>query len=274
METVGQKDLVNVLAQHAGNKMFLEILNGIKSNEELLRVLANYVQFNSPFGGGVANLAGEIAVRQSLFRDQSELLGIIADRSVEVASKIFLAGIDEFGDRSTAHMDTHRALAQATLKGAGESFGYSPVALNAVMRISQATFKAISEVRNGYLISQSPGEYDIFHALGFHMGSELLADVEFRMLDSALRKKYPILLDYLEKRGVRIDGVRRTAYYWIRIHTTVEAEHFAAAAAGANAALQYYAGQENLGHIKEWILKGFAKFARVQGEFIEGLRGD
>jgi len=274
METIEREDLTLILNQYSGNKFLTKALNGLTNNEELLRVLARYVQFNSPFGGGVANLAGEIAVRQDLFRDQKELLGIIADRSVEVASKIFSAAIDEFGDQATPHMDTHRTLAQATLKGAGKFFGYSPAALNNIIWINQATFEAIGKVRNGYLISQSPDEYGIFHAMGFHMGSEILADEEFRMLDSFLREKYPELVYYLQKNEVRIGAVQRATYYWVSRHTTVEAEHFAAAIVGSNVALQYYAGQESLGQIKEWILEGFAEFASVQGEFMEGLRED
>ena len=43
----------------------------------------------------------------------------LADRAAEVASDFFYAAIDEFDDRSTPWRDTHRTLAQATLKGVG-----------------------------------------------------------------------------------------------------------------------------------------------------------
>lgn len=271
METVERKDLTPILDSHVGNKVFAQVLDGIKGSDELLRLLARYIQFNSPFGGGVTNLAGEIAVRQDLFRDPDEPLGITADRSVEVASKIFFAAIDEFDDRATPHMDTHRTLAQATLKGAGQFFGYDPAALNSLVSIDEVTLTAIGKIRKGYAVGQSVDEQNLFHAFGFHMGSEILADEEFRLLDGFLRKKYPELADCLEKTKVRINGVQHVAYYWVRIHTTVEADHFAAAATGANTALQYYAGRESQRQIKEWILKGFAEFASVQTEFMQGL---
>lgn len=274
METIERKDLTPILDPHTGNKVFAQVLDGVASNDELLRLLARYIQFNSPFGGGVANLAGEIAVRQDLFRDPDEPLGITADRSVEVASKIFFAAIDEFNDRATPHMDTHRTLAQATLKGAGQFFGYDPSALNGVVSVNEITAAAIGKVRKGYAVSQSVDEQDLFRALGFHMGSEILADEEFRLLDGFLRKKYPALVDCLEKTKVEINGVQHAAYYWVRIHTTVEADHFTAAAAGANQALQYYAGQESQYQVKEWILAGFAEFASVQTEFMRGLPED
>lgn len=270
-DTITQKDLTPILEPHLGNKVFTEVLNGIATNDELLRMLAHYIQFNSPFGGGVTNLAGEIAVRQDLFRDSNEPLGITADRSVEVASKIFFAAIDEFDDRATPHMDTHRTLAQATLKGAGQFFGYDASALNSVVCINEVTFAVIGKVREGYAVGQSVSEQNLFHAIGFHMGSEILADEEFRLLDGFLRKKYPELVDYLEKTKIKINGVQHAAYYWIRIHTTVEADHFAAATTGADIALQYYAGQESRDRIKKWILEGFAEFTAVQTEFMNGL---
>jgi hypothetical protein len=46
----------------------------------------------------------------------------------------------------------------------------------------------------------------------------------------------------LEKMKVPLLGERHNAYYWIRIHTGVEAEHFDAALKGVNNALRFYAG--------------------------------
>jgi hypothetical protein len=271
METIERRDFEPIMARHDWNKVLAAVLNGITSNEELLRFLARYIQFNSPFGGGVANLAGEIAVKQDLFRDPDEPLAITADRSVEVASKIFFAAIDEFDDRATIHLDTHRTLAQATLKGAGQFFGYGPSALNRVLSINQATLDAIGKVRNGYGVSQAVNERILFRALGFHMGSEILADEEFRLLDGFLRKQHPELVNYLKKSKVEINGIEHATYYWIRIHTSVEADHFASAAIGANMALRYYAGRESQEQVKQWILEGFAEFAAVQTEFMKGL---
>jgi hypothetical protein len=272
VETIKRKDLASTLHSHVGNKVFAQALDGIKANDGLMRVLARYIQFNSIFGAGVANLAGEIAVRQDLFRDPDEPLGIIADRSVEVGSKVFFAAIDEFGDRAAPLKDTHRALAQATLKGAGQFFGYDSSALNSIVSINRATLAAMSKVRKGYAVGQSVNEQSLFRALGFHMGSEVLADEEFRLLDGFLRKQYPALVGFLERINVSRDGVQHAAYYyWVRIHTTVEADHFAAAVTAVNEALRYYAGQESPHNIKGWILEGFAEFASVQTEFMEGL---
>ena len=263
-ETITQTDLKPILAQQCGNRIFAQVLNGIANKEALLNVLARYIHFNSSFGGGVANLAGEIAVRQDLFRDPHDPFSLTADRSVEIASKIFFAEIDEFYDQAASH----RALAQQTLKKTGDFFGYDPSALESMVRINKTTHDAVAEVRTGYRINQSVDDYFLFCALGFHMASEILADEEFRLLDDFLRKKYPGLVHFLENTEIEMSGIARNAYHWIRIHTSVEADHFAFASIAANESLRYYAGRENHKRIKEWILEGFTTFTAMHARFM------
>ena len=161
-------------------------------------MLGRYIQFNSAFGAGLANLAGEIAARQGLFRDAQEPLRIVADRAAEVASDFFFAAIDEFDDRATPWRDTHRTLGQATLKGTGAFFGYTPEQLNDVVRVNAATEAALSQVWEGYGVGTRLEEKRLFSAMGFHTGSEVLADQEFVIIDRALRRDRPDLVHALE----------------------------------------------------------------------------
>src|SRR5262245_55471028 len=108
--------------------------------------------------------------------------------------------------------------------------------------------------------------------MGFHVGSEILADQEFVIIDRTLRETRPLLVKGLEETSVDILGNRHNAYYWIRIHTAVEAEHFDAALRGENRALGFHGGKSR-GQAKEWILQGFARFARVQSDFMAALGG-
>src|SRR5206468_1877450 len=94
-------ELVTTASGDVKGRAFVEA----KAPERLLSVLGRYIQFNSAFGAGLANLAGEIAARQGLFRDAQEPLRIVADRSAEVASDFFFAAIDEFDDRATPWRD-------------------------------------------------------------------------------------------------------------------------------------------------------------------------
>jgi len=258
-----------LMTAHRGNAIFRRALERLPDGDALLSLLGRYVHFNATFGGCVANLAGEIAIRQNLFRDASDPIPILADRSVEVASDVIAAAIDEFDDRATTHRDTHRTLAQATLRAAGQFFGKSTAELNALFQPDAATLEAIRGVHAGYGVNRRLEDADILRALGFHAASEVLADEEFRFLDECLRGRFPQLVAALQGAKVRINGEEHAAYYWIHIHTSVEADHFAFALQGANRALGCYTG--SIPDARSWILEGFAQFADLQTKFMESL---
>ena len=268
---IEREDLSPVLSAHHGNEALVAALEQAARPEQLLSVMGRYIQFNSAFGAGLANLAGEIAARQGLFQDPAERLRVAADRAAEVASDFFYAAVDEFDDRATPWRDTHRTLAQATLKGLGAFFGYSDERLNDAVRINEATRTAMQQVWDGYGIGARLEEPRLFSAMGFHTGSEILADQEFVLIDRHLRRRRPDLVRALETSRVPILGQQHNAYYWIRIHTGVEAEHFDAALKGVGNALRFYAGERPAEAVKADILEGFARFAAVQSGFMSAL---
>jgi hypothetical protein len=267
---IARDDLAPVLDRHRGNEALRAALEYATTPERLLSVLGRYIQFNAAFGPGLANLAGEVAARQGLFRDRDEPVRILQDRAAHVASDFFYAAIDEFDDRATPWRDTHRTLAQACLKGMGAHFGYTPERLNDVIQINAATGRAIERVAEGYGIGRRLSEQELFRGMGFHTGSEVLADREFVIIDEALRRTRPAMVAALEAARVPVLGEKHNAYYWIRIHTGVEAEHFDAALAGVNNAMRFYAG-DAAANVKGWILDGFGHFADVQSEFMGAL---
>jgi hypothetical protein len=270
-ESIEKQDLASILAEHAGNYLFEQALNWIANSDDLVCILGRYVHFNCVFGSGVANLAGEVAARRDLFRDLNDEIEPLADRSVEVAADIFFAAVDEFGDRGTFHRSTHRSLAQATLKAIKLFFGYEQGAFNKIINPNKPTFAAICKVGNNYGINQAMDEKKIFRAIGFHMGSEILADEEFGVLNRYLRARYADLVEYLQATRIKINNIEHPCYLWIQAHTTVEADHFCAAKAGADLALRYYAGQQGHSRIKHWIMEGFKEFATIQAEFMSYL---
>src|ERR1044072_8696400 len=93
-ESVGREDVSPILETHDGGRTFERALRRRARGGELGRLLGQYIHFNSVFGSGVANLAGEIGARQDLFRDPEEAVSAVADRSVEVAAHIFYAAVD------------------------------------------------------------------------------------------------------------------------------------------------------------------------------------
>jgi hypothetical protein len=219
----------------------------------------------------VANLAGEIAARQELFRDPEEPVRLLADRAAEVAADFFYAAVDEFDDRLTPWRDTHRTLAQATLKATAVHLGFAPADLDRLVRIDGATGESLRLVWEGYGVGEHLDDRRLFGAMGFHTGSEVLADQEFTIIDRHLRAQRGDMVRALEATKVELLGQKHDAYYWIRIHTGVEAEHFEAALKGANKALCYYAGADAPEAVKRWIVEGFVRFAEVQGDFMASL---
>jgi hypothetical protein len=270
-ERVDRRDLSSLLSGHAGATDLRATLEAASEPGELLTVLGRYIQFNSAFGPGLANLAGEIGARQGSFRDPEEPVRLAQDRAAEVAADFFHAAVDEFDDRATAWRDTHRTLAQATLKGMGAHFGFAPAELNEAIRVNAATEEAMRQVSEGYGLGASLDDERLFRAMGFHAGSEVLADEEFTVIDRVLRDRRPELVAALRGMKVEILGGRHDAYYWIHIHTSVEADHFEAALAGVNKALRFYAGPTPPATVKGWILDGFRGFAGVQAQFMAHL---
>jgi len=256
---IGRNDLEPVLAAHHGNEALRAAFEGAADPGHFLSVLARYVQFNSAFGPGLANLAGDEPVK------------ILADRAAEVGSDFFYAAIDEFDDRATHWRDTHRTLAQATVKGAGRFFGFTPQQLNQLIRINPTTERSMARVQEGYGLGEKLTEERLFGAMGFHVGSEILADQEFLIIDRVLREKRPDFVTALQTMRIEILGEKHDAYYWIHIHTGVEAEHFDAALRGVNSALRFYAGGKGPAEVKRFMLAGFTRFAEVQAEFMDAL---
>src|SRR3989338_993945 len=96
MIIITRPQVENLLRGYQGINLLRQALNK-SSGQEIGEVVTQYVLFNHLFGAGVANLASQLAV-SNLFRDVSEPT-LYNDRSMEVASRVFAAAIDEFGDR-------------------------------------------------------------------------------------------------------------------------------------------------------------------------------
>jgi hypothetical protein len=248
---ITQKNLSNILGSHQGNTLLVQALERAQNPTSLLRFLTEYISFNSVFGSCVAILSGTIGLRQDIFRDPDDLQGALADRSAMVAAKIFYAAIDEFcGERCL--MD-HRSMAQKTLRSSAQFFQ----ATTTPTHIKDS----INEVIRGYGVGMTEkSEKAIFSGIGFHIGSEILADQEFKIIDEHLRARHVDLVEHLEKEG---------SYVWIQVHTMVEIEHFDAALEAANMALRYYVGDE--AQARKWIMQGIKRFADVQASFFRCL---
>ena len=268
--SITQADLQGaVLDGHRGNALFTTALESKNSPRELVKLVGRYVNFNGVFGGGVANLSGELAERRDLFYDPNEEVTSFADRSAHVAARIYAASVAEFGGEE-CH-PTHRALAQATLKGMANYFNIPGSELNTMLNSSDVVRLGSELIQSGYGVNRTLNDRDLFFGIGFHMGSECLADQEFNILDEVLKRNWPELISYLQRHRVHIGTDHLNAYEWIGVHTTVEADHYAFSMQGANLALQYYQGVMTQEQAREAILSGFREFARQQTAFMQYL---
>ena len=261
-----------VLGRGKGNRVFEAVLAGVTS-AALPFVLGRYIQFNSVFGAGVAGLAGQIGVRQELFRDPGEECAPLADRSCEVAAEIFYAAIDEFGDHTGSRRGTHRSIAQATLRGVSEFVGCGTAEMNAAGFVNPGTWEAIEGVREGYGLRGPVSDERLLRAIGFHVASETLADREFCLLDEQLRRRFPDMVRWLEAASIAVGGASFPGYLWVRIHTTAEAEHSLAAFTAVDKAVRYYAGPGGRERAFGWIRDGVDEFAALQNDFMNQLAG-
>jgi len=258
----------------------MAVFESVRGPDATIRFIGRYAAWNGWFGSGVASLAAKIGRGRDLFRDPAEPISALADRSVLVGSYFFDAARDEFDDRDTAHRDTHRCLAQALLKGVLQYFRTTHAYLEDLPTVEALLVPPLwhdalcARVSMGYGNGLPDTLPSIFRAIGYHVGSEVLADREFSTIDRALRDHAPALVDYLGETSVEIAGQSHRAYQWLSIHSghggAVEAEHFAWATKGANLAFSYVPSALHDALLRQLQL-GFIDFARDHQEFFEGV---
>lgn len=242
-----------------------------------VRFFGRYTSWNGFFGSAVATLAGKVGRCRGMFLDPSQPVRQLADRSVYIASFFFDAARDEFDDRDTLHRDTHRCLAQSTVKGlidwhagrGGTQFQDAAV-LNALLQEPLWLHTLNAQVAHGYGAGTPDDVPSVFRSIGYHLGSELLADQEFSRIDQTMRERAPEMTEFLCNHKVNIAGQEHVAYQWVSIHSGhgggAEADHFKWATRGARLAFRYVAAELH-DELRREIHKGFRQFAADHEEF-------
>lgn len=222
-----------------------ERLAGLSAPPQLLRFFVQYASWNGAFANGVAALTSLIGRQRGLFREAG-FPHAVADRSNFVASFFFDAARDEYDDHINPERDSHRCMAQAALI-AMKDFLELPEAL--LEEIEPAALQALNDgVLVGYTGQPHQAQSAVaqtFAAMGYHLGSELLADEEFSLIDQHMRQHQSPLVQHLLRTTVNLGGATHRCYAWVGVHSGhgggVEAEHFECAAQGARHALAYLA---------------------------------
>ncbi|MED5372139.1 MAG: hypothetical protein VX899_14065 [Myxococcota bacterium] len=244
---------------------------GMRSRSALLQFVGRYTSWNGFFGSGVATLAGKIGRSRRIFTDPAEPIHALADRSVLVGSFFFDAARDEFDDSSTEHRDTHRCLAQAFVAGIARSMHKrDPAELNSLLADPVWLLPLQHRVAQGYGATSPDDAPHIFRSMGYHLGSEVLADQEFSLIDNALRHSDPELVEEMESGTYNIGGREHACYHWLGIHSGhgggVEHDHFEWAVQGVQRAFDYTPTEQHAA-LRQQVLLGFGDFARDHAEF-------
>jgi hypothetical protein len=239
--------------------------------------MQRYAYFNSFAGSLVARLASAIGISYDLFRYPGEPVLDLSDRGLEIAAKVFAATIDEHADGG-AEKVPHRTLAQATLKAISEYAKLSDVECNQIAQTPEWIQKGIAEFITGY--QGKIGDIEaLATALGFHVGSELLADREYSLIDKVIRYSHrgEGFDAWLQGKQVDIGGKRLSPWYWIVVHgkhnnSGVEAEHCDFALEALNLMVQYR--PESNEKIFQWASKGFLDFVELQRRLFSGIQAE
>lgn len=281
MTKITEQELLELHDYKSGSEQIgLTLTKAAESPRELVRFIARYTAWNALFGAGVASLSGKIARCRGVFRSRNCKLDAIADRSVYVASFFFDAARDEFDDRETLHRDTHRCLAQSTLQGIIDYYLQSGELDPDGARLNELTtapmwLTALSQrVAIGYGVGSSDQASALFRSMGYHLGSELLADREFSIIDQSLKTGQPKLQDFLKNHKVEIAGQKHIAYQWLEIHSGhgggAEADHFNWAVKGVNKGFGYLA-EEMHDALRRQLHLGFSDFVADHTEFFSSV---
>ena len=166
----------------AANQRVQDRLARMLSGEDVLRFFTQYASWNGRFANGVAALASLIGDSRGHFQEAG-FARAVSDRSNYVASFIFDAARDEYDDHINPLRDTHRCMAQASLLCMASFYGLGNDVLNEAdpLALSEVNDAVMFGYRGGY---QTGGGVvgDIFAGIGYHLGSELLADREFSLI--------------------------------------------------------------------------------------------
>jgi hypothetical protein len=245
-------------------------LAALSGGAELLRFFIHYASWNGRFANGVSALTSLVGNQRELLREPG-FARAVADRSNYIASFFFDAARDEYDDHINPVRDSHRCMAQASLIAMQGFLGLDSKLLNEDEPAELAAINAaVLAGYTGQAAAERGSLVQVFAAMGYHLGSELLADREFSLIDEHLRRHHEDLVQHLMRTTVTLAGGAHRCYAWVGVHSghggAVEADHFAHAAQGATLALQFIdEGSRDLA--AQSLVTGFLAFDRDHAQF-------
>lgn len=237
------------------------------SDDEVIQFFSDYIAWNGVFGGAVASLAGKWhnAIHLTpMNEDATRGMNRYAHR---IASEIFAAAEDEYSDENSTNpyqRVTHKDMAWAFYTSLMKYYG-----LTERPQPSREVKKYIEDTLYGYGVSNRLQLLEtLIYNLGFHIGSEKIASYEFDFLTSELKNSRPDLYNFLANIEA-FDGI--SALDWLKVHGTVEEEHFQHAIDAAKLAKEMVLSEGIMPESKfnQLLLNGFLTFSELQERVFE-----
>lgn len=270
-QSILNKDLIDRLFDLPKINQFVESCCeiAVRDPRALYIFMQRYVHFNGYAGSLVARLASAIGLSRDLFNDADCTTIDQADRGMDIAAKVIAATIDEHADQGAKYVP-HRTLAQATLKAIGDYAGLTEQERNELAVVPDWLNEVLDNLFRSYQgVPNDPAA--LIRAMGFHAGSEILADGEYAAIDKVVRYNYRGrgFDAYLQSGNgkLRVNERQFGAWYWIVVHgkhgsVGVEVEHFNMALEAIDLAAKYR--PESAQKVREYALEGFNEFAAIQ----------
>lgn len=268
---------IETIVIESGIEQFLtDCMASIDSDDLLVRFFRRFALYNQPFPGGVVSLAGMIHLRPDLFRDADSVLNDNADRSSIIASNIFFAAEDEFAGPDRRARVTHRLMAQNMVEAAVSFAGWSPDRFNTEFQLDATANEIRSKLERGYRTRGYQSDSEIFGAIGFHLGSERLADIEFSVINAHLTEHFGDFVDAARSTRTQ-EG--HSVYKWIELHATfdsedeasVEIDHYNYSLLAAEQAIELCTNGISSPQLRQSVIGGFEEFIDFQRSMFQWI---
>lgn len=245
----------------------------VVSPEALYLLMQRFVRYSRTYSFMVPVLASVIG-ESNFFHSPTCSISAHAERSMDVAAKVFSASVEEFHDPKTGV--SHRTLAYGLLDQLAEYANLSTDEITRIAADGDWILPLVEQVRVGYQADPQNLE-SLVEAIGFHVATETIGGHEFSIMNSVLfsEQRHTAFGQFVRQRKLEFgQGTVVSPWYWIVIHGTattegVELEHSADALLALNLVVQYTDQSEET--IIEWAGRGFARFATIQQAFFQRL---
>lgn len=245
----------------------------LSSPASLYRFIHRFVFYARAYSASVPSLCSAIG-SSMFFHDPCCSFPSHSGRSMDVASKVFSASVEEFCDPKTGV--SHRTLSYGLLDTLAEYANLSVDEVNAMSQSGHWLLDIVNDVQMIYA-AKSDSLADLVQAMGFHAAAETIGENECRIIDSVIfrNRRDRAFRDFIRNKKMKFQDVAVSPWYWIVIHGAegthgLEVEHSADAIEALNRAVAYTTESEE--QIIAWASKGFAQFASVQKNFFTQVK--